>query len=231
MPRSSATRNEVLSRGKTRVQPSADRQEQTDLTAKVISTLRSPLAPATPALPPDARGHECKRLMGRIPRPTVGPLKNSITASKPPATAAAAKSMKTAARATGSWLAPAVPARASRALRRPGKRPRRPQRSRRWPAPACGRRRGTPAPASRAQRTGTHWRERTLEALLAQRPLACRPSEAASREGERSGKTANLNPKRAPAWPPTSTRQSPTCAALNPSIAASRDGVILSSSI
>ena len=219
MPRSSATRNEVPSRGKTRVQPSADRQEQTDLTAKVISTLRSPLAPAAPALPLDARGHERERLMGRIPRPTVGTLKNSITGtvSKPPAPAAAAKSKKTVTRATGSWLAPAVPARASRALRRPGERPRRLQRSRRWPAPACGRCRGTPAPASRAQRTGTHWRERTLEALLAQRPLACRPSEAASREGERSEKAANQNPKRAPAWPPTSARQSPTFADLNPS--------------
>ena len=81
--------------------------------------LRPPPAPAASALYPDARGNERERLMGRIPRPTVGPLKNSITASKPPAPAAAAKSMKTATRATGSWLAPAVPARASRALRRP----------------------------------------------------------------------------------------------------------------
>jgi len=67
--------------------------------------LRPPPAPAASALYPDARGNERERLMGRIPRMPMGPLRNSITASTPPALAV--KSKKTATRATGSRLATA----------------------------------------------------------------------------------------------------------------------------
>jgi len=94
-------------------QGSANRQEQTDLTAKVISTLCSPLAPAALALSPDARDHERERLMGRILRPIVGPLRNSITVSKPPRRRPQPSRRRRRRARRGPWLAPAAPDRAS----------------------------------------------------------------------------------------------------------------------
>ena len=137
--------------------------------------LRPPPTPAASALYPDARGNERERLMGRIPRMPMGPLTSQP--ARHPRSRSSRRRRRRARRGPG--------------LLPPGLEPRK----------RCGRavdgqhplsrntRTGVPGPEDRhplagADVGGGAWKERTLEALLTQRPLARRhvtsPRAAAS---------------------------------------------------